>query len=544
MADITINDVNQEQAALAESFLVDWLKVNYPSMDLSEGRVLRDILIRPAALFYALNQTNIQTIKNSMSVEAILGNVEPVDDEVVELTVSNFKLTRTPGATSTGKIAIALSTLRTTSVPVGTTFTLGTLVFVTENSFVGVTTSDAVLDSTTQRLITQRTDGNYSFIIDVVANEAGAQYAVRRNTTFESVSPAIPSMITAYASEDFTTGQAEETNQALMARFQQAISPAVYSGRTHIASKLLAVNNSIRMLSIIGYGDPEMLRDRHNIFAVSHGGKADIYVRTRDYPQTILVNKTATLVDATTKTFQVTLGRDDAPGFYTVESVLPAAAPQDQGSLEVTSVTKGLDLSQVTNEFVPEIATLIEGAYSRYQTAVIRFVDPNNDGSGSLSYDVYVNHMPGLVDLQDNSINRDNRNPQADYLVRAPIPAYASVGMTIQYTTSEVPNADSIKQAVADAVNALNFSLGQLPASIIHDAVYTVLDKRYAVVVSPLDIYCRIHKPDGSVVAIRSPNGITAPNEPENCVTSRTMLFYLTPASVDIVLQRVQALPV
>jgi len=544
MADITINDVNQEQAALAEAFLVDWLKVNYPSMDLSEGRVLRDILIRPAALFYALNQTNIQTIKNSMSVEAILGNVEPVDDEVVDLTVSNFKLTRIPGATSTGKIAIVLSTLRTTSVPVGTTFTLGTLVFVTESSFVGVTTSDAVLDSTTQRLITQRTDGNYSFIIDVVASEAGAQYAVRRNTTFESVSPAIPSMITAYASEDFTTGQAEETNQALMARFQQAISPAVYSGRTHIASKLLAVNNSIRMLSIIGYGDPEMLRDRHNIFAVSHGGKADIYVRTRDYPQTILVNKTATLVDATTKTFQVTLGRDDAPGFYTVESVLPAAAPQDQGSLEVTSVTKGLDLSQVTNEFVPEIATLIEGAYSRYQTAVIRFVDPNNDGSGSLSYDVYVNHMPGLVDLQDNSINRDNRNPQADYLVRAPIPAYASVGMTIQYTTSEVPNADSIKQAVADAVNALNFSLGQLPASIIHDAVYTVLDKRYAVVVSPLDIYCRIHKPDGSVVAIRSPNGITAPNEPENCVTSLTMLFYLTPASVDIVLQRVQTLPV
>jgi hypothetical protein len=543
MADITIDSIDKDQASAAEAFLVDWLKVNYPSLDLSEGRVLRDILIRPAALFYALNQTNLQVMKNSMSVAAIEGNVEPVDDTIVDLTVSNFKLTRIPGVVSTGKIAIVLSTLRTTSVPVGTVFTLGELTFVTETSFVGVTTSDAVLDSTTQRLITQRTDGNYSFIIDVVASTAGSQYAIRRNTTFESVSPAIPSMITSYASEDFTTGQAEETNQELMARFQQAISPAVYSGRTHIASRMLAANENIRMLSIIGYGDAEMLRDRHNIFAVSHGGKADIYVRTRDYPQTILVNKTATLIDANTKTFQVTLGRDDAPGFYTVESVLPANAPQDQGTLEVTSVTKGLDLSQTTNEFVPEIATLIEGAYSRYQTAVIRFVDPTNDGS-NMSYDVYVNYMPGLADLQSDSINRDNRNPQADYLVRAPIPAYASVSMLIQYTTSELPNTDSIKQAVADAVNALTFSLGQLPASIIHDAVYTVLDKRYAVVVSPLDIYCRIHKPDGTIVAIRSPNGISAPSEPENCVTSRTTLFYLTPASVDITLQRVQTLPV
>ena len=544
MANITINDVDPDQAALAEAFLVDWLKVNYPSLDLSEGRVLRDILIRPAALFYALNQENLKVMTNSMSIAAIEGEVEPVDDAIVALTVSNFKLTRVQGAVATGQVVIVIPRLRTTSVPVNTTFTVGELTFVTANSFVGVTTPDAVLDSTSQRLITERTDGTYSFIIDVSATAEGAGYTLRRNTTFESVSPAIPNMIIAYAAEDFTTGRDAESNTDLIARFQQQISPAVYSGRTHISSELLAINANIRMLSIIGYGDEEMLRDRHNIFAVSHGGKADIYVRTREYPQTVAVLKPAVLVDADTHLFQIALGRDDAPGFYTVEAVLPEGAPQDQGSLEITEVVKGLDLTSTSGEFVPEINNITEGAYSRYQTAVIKFVDPTNDGTGSLSYNIWVNMMPDLVMLQNDSVNRANRNPQADYLVRAPIPAYASVSLKVQYTNSEAPDTDKIKQAVCDTVNALNFAIGQLPASIVFDAVYTVVDKRYAVVVSPIDIYCRIHTPDGRILSVRSPNGITVPNDPEYCVTSRTTLFFLTPANVDVVVEKVQTLPV
>jgi hypothetical protein len=249
-------------------------------------------------------------------------------------------------------------------------------------------------------------------------------------------------------------------------------------------------------------------------------------------------------VDADTHLFQITLGRDDAPGFYTVEAVLPEGATQDQGSLEVSEVIKGLDLTSTSGEFVPEITNITEGAYSRYQTAVIKFIDPDNDGTGSLSYNVWVNMMPDLVMLQDDSVNRANRNPQADYLVRAPIPAYAAVSLKVQYTNSEAPDTDKIKQAVCDAVNTMDFAIGQLPASIIFDAVYTVADKRYAVVVSPVDIYCRIHTPDGRILSVRSPNGITVPNEPEYCVTSRTTLFFLTPANVDVVVEKVQTLPV
>lgn len=544
MADITINDVDQDAASAAEDFLVDWLKVAYPALDTSEGRVLRDILVRPAALFYVLNQTNLQVMKNSMSTDAIQGGVTPVDSSIVDLTVSNFKLTRVAGAKATGQVVIVITNLRTTSVPANTAFVVGGLTFITTHAFVGVTTPDAVFSDINQRLITRRTDGNYSFIVDVEAAAEGSSYTLKRNTSFDSVTPSIVGMILAYAAEDFTTGRDAESDADLVARFEQEISPAVYSGRSHIVSRLQAADSNLRMTSIIGYGDEEMLRDRHNIFAVSHGGKADIYVRTRDYPQTISVLKTAVLVDASTRTYQVALGRDDAPGFYKVEAVLPENAPQDQGSLEITSVVKGLDLTSTSGEFVPAIANLTEGAFSRYQTAVIRFIDPNNDGTGDLNYNIWVDYMPDLVMLQDDSINRANRNPQADYLVRGAVPIYSSVSLKIQYTNSTAPDATAIKNAVCAAVNGMDFSIGQLPASIIHDAVYTVIDKRYAVVVSPLDISCILSKPDGTEVMMRSQNGVRVTNEPQNCVTSRTALFFMTQAGVDVSVEKVQTLPV
>ena len=549
MADLTIEDLDPAQVAQAEEVLIQFLKADYPSLDLSEGRVLRNLLIRPAATFHVLNQTNIATLQQSQSMLEIAANPALADPAYVDAVLSNYKIVRDVGTAASGLITIVIQNLLTTPVAQGTVFSASGLVFTTTRAYVGVTSSDAVLNDQ-QRLITQRTDGLYVFTLPVQADQVGSSYNVKKNTRF-TVSPTPAGMIDAYAAQDFTGGTDSQTNADLVAEFEQAISPQVFSGRTQIVSLVEGKFPYTKAMSIIGFGDEEMLRDRHNIFEISHGGKADLYVRSQALPEARTLPKTATLISVADKKWQVTLSRDDAPGFYTVDSVLPTDANQTQDSLLISSESRGIDLTPESGLFVPSVASVIEGAYSRYQTAIVQFIDPSLDYSlltelvSTRTYNITVLVMPNIKEMQYLASDRGYRNPQADYLVRAPIPAFTAVTLKVLYQTDgSLPDIAAIQRNVADRVNGINFSLGRLPASIIYDAVHDIISKSQALVVSPIDILCRIYKPSGQVVQIRSGNGIDVPDLPDDCVTSRTVIFYLSAENVDVEIEKVPTLPV
>jgi hypothetical protein len=268
-----------------------------------------------------------------------------------------------------------------------------------------------------------------------------------------------------------------------------------------------------------------------------------MYIRTRDCPQAISVQKTATLVDPVTHTYQITLLRDDAPGHYSVDKVLPADTNPDEGTLTITQTMRGLDLTSTDGAFVPDVDTVIEGAYSRYQTTILQFIDPDNTDS-TADYDVYVTYMPSVLAMQNRVNDRAFRNPQADYLVRAAVPALCSVELTVQYTSSTAPSATAIQQSVASVVNNMPFAIGQLPASLVHDAVCDVVGRLYAIVISPINMYCRILKPDGTVMAFANHNQLRIPSLPAEGVTPRTTAIFLAAEDVDVTLEKVNALPV
>lgn len=548
MTDVTIDQLSETSIQDAETYLVAFLQEQYPSMDLSNGRVLRDLLIRPAAIFHALNETNMDRLRQSMSILAIEADPTLADDDIVDGVFSNYRIERGAGTTSTGVVTIVISTLLTTSIPQGTIFTSNGLEFVTAQPYIGVTTADAVV-STSDRLITARNDGTYSFTVPVVAAAAGSEYELKLGTRF-SVSPSPANFIDASAAIDFSIGAAPETNAEMVKKFEAALSPKVLSGRTHIDSMVLDLVPGRKETSEIGLGDAEMIRDRHTIFKTSQGGKADIYARLQSLPQVIKVTKTATLISKDTNTWQLTLLRDDAPGFYAVQGILPEGAASDQNSFVISSEVRSLDLS-TDGTYVPFIANLTEGAYSRYQTSILQFVDTVTDvttlieNSSTQDYDVYVSYMPSIATVQDAFNVRATRNPQADYLVRAPIPAFLTVSLTIRYTNDDdVPNAAAIQQAVAARVNALNFSAGRLSASVIHDAAHSVLTGPNVNVVSPVDMRCTILRPDGTTVNLRSSNEIVIPDSPTACTTLRTTAFYLEESGVDVTVVKASTLPV
>lgn len=544
MADPTIDTLDPSEVEQAELFLVSWLHAEFPSMDLTEGRVLRNLLIRPAALFHVLNQTNMDNLRQSMSLKAITDNPALATDAIVDAVLSNFRVTRHVGTRATGTVTVATSLLRSSTVDQGTVFNAGGLTYTNLQTYVAVTEPSSVL-SDQQRLIVKRTDGTYAFTVPVTATADGSVYVLRKNTRL-TMSPSVAGFIDAFATEDFSGGSDTETNQQLIDRFPESLAQPVFSGRAQIAALLLGLRPAITAISTIGFGDAEMLRDRHNIFQISTGGKADMYTRTQILPEVIKLRKTATLIDLEKSTWQFSLLRDDAPGFYLVESVIPANSPVGTATFVVLSDVRGLDLTPETvDQFVPDIADINEGAYSRYQTSVVKFTDDTGDqtaftvNSTTRDYDVYVLYMPGVKNLQLASIDRENRNPQADYLIRAPIPAFTTISLTVAYKDgTDAPDASEIRQTVADRINALNFELGRLPSSTVFDAVHDVISKTDAYVIAPIDMMARIRYPDGSVVQLRSPNSLDIPDDASKDVTQRTTVFYLDKNDVDVQVQK------
>ncbi len=546
----TFEDLDPDAVAQHEAFLVQLMRDSYPSLDLSEGTVFRNLMLRPAALFHAINGLDIDLLRQSMSLDAIAKNPALSDPALVDAVLSNFQVTRDSGLKSVGQVLIIIENLVTTTIDADAVLTFNGLNYFPTKSFVGVTTAAVILDDS-QRLITKRVDGTYAFMIDVIAEATGSEYQVKQTARFTTETP-IPDLVDIVAVADFQEGRSPESNEELIDKLKLGIAPKVFSGRLQIEAMIRNTVLATQAVSIIGFGDTEMLRDKHNIFGISTGGKADIYVRTQSQPRVIRLIKSAVLIDAETKTWQMTINRDDAPGFYEIESVLPANADLETGSLEVVSDTRGIDVSADGTNLVPEIFATNEGVYSRFQTSVVRFIDPeltadadaeasSSSSAGVITRDYAVSLlvMPNLVALQNLASGRATTSPKGDYLVRAPIPIFTIVEILVKYANeADIPDIPTIQRAVAQKVQNLNFDLGRLPSSVVYDAVHSAMAPNSTLVVAPIELYGVLRKPSGEKVSMRSGRELVVPEIREESISSRTTLFFLPESSVSVKLEK------
>jgi hypothetical protein len=81
------------------------------------------------------------------------------------------------------------------------------------------------------------------------------------------------------------------------------------------------------------------------------------------------------------------------------------------------------------------------------------------------------------------------------------------------------------------AVAKIGFT-GRLSASTISSAVHQYLSA--AQTVSDLDIFGRIQRPDGKIIYLRNGAGIEIPNDPDNLVSPKTTVFYVSEDDIEI----------
>ncbi len=543
MAD-TIQQLDSQSIADAEDTLEAFLAFEFPSLDLSRGGVLHTLLLRPAAIYYVNNSDELDAVRDSMSLAKIAQDPSLADDDLVDELLSNLNLTRLTGSKATGQLALIMSEQDTPIVSTDVVFSVNDMEFSPTKRFIGVPSAGAVVDDST-RQVTQRADGNWEMVVDVQASDNGSDYEIQANTRLTSDDAISSNLLDIVAVSNFSGGSQPETTAELAARAQLGLSAKVLSGRTHIIAALQDRFSSIVDMTIVGMGDPEMQRSRHNIFAFNHGGKVDLYVRTRSIPDLASMVAEATLVDASEKIWQATFTRSQASGLYLFEAVvqenqtlytLEGSSPAS--SLEIYDDIRQMDLTE-QNSPVPYIGATVEGVYSSLQTVTVQFVDESTDtsglteGSSKRNYNFYYWQMPGLADIQDYVMGLDGGHPGADYLVKAPIPIFCAVSMTVVNDGVEDVDTDAVKTVVAQAVNGMSVGAGALSASRIIDAAHGALPTG-AYIQLPIGLTGMTRKPSGEEVTEMSDKILTTPYDPDQGVSEDTSAFYLPVDRIDI----------
>ena len=535
LSELTAADVLQKQ-----EFISQLVQEDNPNIDVKRG-VLHDLLFYYSAILSSATQENIDRLRKSGSLFEISKDASLADTDVVDRVMSNFLLTRREGTVASGTITVVVSALQSFTLPIGGIFEGSGKKFATTAAH-SIRTSTVNIQSDNDRALTPLGDGNYSFTVDVAALESGAASMLSKDTTVVPTT-VIPNLVRAYVTADFSGGLDTETNDELLLRIQEGLACKALSNRVNMMS-LLRNDPSVPGLvasSVIGYGDVEMKRDQHSILPVSFGGRADWYVKTQEQPTVQALTKTATLIStdsANRGTWQFSIARDDVPGFYDVKTIKPAADSTYVGTFNVTLDTRGFDDSATLGELTPDIETSKEGAYSRYQTAVLQFYDSETDttaltaGVTTQDYSVAIRVMPNVAAVQTLVGSRDSRNYAGDVLIKAAVPCFVSLAFTLQGKMGAIlPDPDTVRTALSRFVNNLGF-VGRLNASSLFDIIHNYLPDNVAC--SAIDILGQIRRPDGTIKPLRSSEAIIIPSEPDGMVTARTTAFILNPEDIAI----------
>lgn len=513
-----------------------YMQERHPEVELTRG-VFHDLVLYFNSVLNAAVQENIDRVLQSNSLLQISANPALADDALVDRVLSNYNLTRDVGKRAVGEVTIILNFNAATTIPATIIFDVDGIKFVPTMDFLALPVGSQA-NNDDERVMIAVGDGTYAVNILAEAVEVGAAGNVRKGVTF--VPDFVPNnMVSAFAAGDFVYGADPSSNADYIAKLPAGLAAKTIGGRLSYAA---AIRNEVAFanvphLSILGCGDVEQLRDQHSLFPISGGGKIDIYCQSHAYAQ-----EKAFLLEAVYigegvigTRWQLTLDRDLYPGFYEVTRIVKAANTEDTG-YEIVQDIRGLDLSDL--DFAPDIQNVVEGAYTRYQTAVIQFEDTDTVSTGltvnssRAYYLVSISGLPLIGPLQDFIGGRDNRSRAADVLIRAAVPCFTKISFSIRKEATALPlDLAAIKAAIVAEIQNVGFT-GQLHSSTISGVVHRFLTGRQAL--GAIDMFGRIRRPDGTTQYVEGSALLEIPDDPQRLVTGRTTAFLVSADDISI----------
>lgn len=542
-----LNNLSQDRIDESTLLLTELVRDRYPEFDLHPGSVIYNLLIRPQALLHALNLTNIDRLRQSNSLLTATQNPNLADADIIDALLSNYRIERRDGNPASGQILLILNRLAPVQISTSLLFSAAGIRFRATRAFNGVTSPDNVFSSS-DRVISPVGDGQYSLLIDVTAIDPGAAGNVSKGTELSPNGP-ILGLVSSVAAVDFDGGADEESNAELLERASTGVAVPNLGSRLTTRAAIAEAFPAVKDVAVVGAGQPEMRRDRHNAIGLSAGGKTDLYVRTRDTPQTISATKTATLVESSAidGTWRFDFDRDELPAFYSIRQIRRVDGSTGS-SLEIVQDLRRADLSPVPGLSLIPDATDNEAAFTRFQTAEVSFADPkavNNSVGDKLDFEITLLRMPEIREVHDWLAQDDRRHPGGDLLVRAAVPCMVAVSLVVLRHPDD-PEVDvaSLQSEIAKTINKLRFGDGRLDSSRIVAAAQPILPSKSRLRL-PVGLSGEVLLPSqGSAFIYAYPQSnyeLVIPNRPDVGVTSNTVFYSCRSSDVVIDVQTLTA---
>lgn len=531
-----LDELNEAKVEQMFQLFTQLMQERHPDVELTRG-VFHDLVVYFNSVLNATVQENIDRVLQSNSLLKIQTNPVLADPELVDQVLSNYNLVRDAGQKAIGQITVVTQLAVETVVSQNTILAAEGLRFQPLATYRGLPPGNTLVTDTDKTMI-EVGDGTYAFNIDVVAQEPGAAGNIKRGTAFQPT-PVPSNVDELFAAVDFVNGQDPLSNADYLARLPQALAAKTIAGRESFVAAIKARPefSSVAHLSVLGFGDPEQQRDQHSIFPVSGGGRVDIYVQPTAFAQEVELLLPAIYMGESAEgpVWQTTLDKDVVAAFYEISRV---AKPDDIFSTGFKVVADIRSVNLFEEEYVPDIVSVPESAYTKYQTAVIRFIDTETvtatlqAGQSRAVYAVTVRTAPFIAEIQNYLNQKDVRTRATDVLVKAAVPCFTTISFKIRKDANSVdPDLDAIKKALVAAIGQVGFS-GQLHASVISNVAHDFLSGRQAV--GEIDMFGRIRRPDGQIVFVRDNTILQIPYDPTRMVTGRTTAFLVSEKDINI----------
>lgn len=520
LKDLKPRDV-QRNLAIMKQMLLEV----HPQLEVNRGPI-HDLVLYYAAAYTTANQQDLADAMQSLNLKQLMQNPSEVSTEVADTLLSkNWNIQRRHGTPSEGTVTVLLERAHGMVLPASFTLTANGHKFVTKEAHTIRAAAGGSIMLPTDRAL-MRQGNHWAFTIPVTAVTVGASGNLRRGTQLQ-FNPSYHNIQQIYATQDFSGGADEESNADMLQRLDRSASSKVWSNRCTGEALICGVPALARAagVSIIGFGDPEMLRDRYSFWPGSIGGRVDVYVK----PQGGILMKDVTvqgqIIDGTPEgaRWEIAIPRDAAPGFFRVERVQKLGGAK----CRILEEVRGVDPTAIRQD----IHNSVDAAYSAYQTATLRVLEIGAERTSLSRFIVTLSYLPGIDEAQKLVSDRNTVSLACNVLVKAAVPCFTTIDIEIQCGRKRPTQIAEMQNAVAGMVNSTGF-VGRLSTAAVNTVVTPFLDG--SSVVRSVNMSGKIRYPNGTTKTLEPSGLLSIPQESKDLVSPRTVAFFQDPADVRV----------
>lgn len=486
----SLTEIPSEAVQVQQELLAQLIQEQHPELDIRRG-AFHDLILYLHGILAAKTSLELDRYKSAQSLLKITQDPSLADEGVADQVLSNYNLSRKSGTRASGTVRVEYTRDLNTLIPAGTAFTAGDTVYRTAESRIVYSSS-----SSASPRLEKLPNGNWGFTVQVLAESAGATEPVPAGTVLDV---SLEDAARASAVLDFTPGRDSETNLSMVSRLADGIATPCWGSRSQITALIHNHFPDITGVSVIGFGDEEMQRDRSSVFPLSLGGKADIYIKTAPVWKEVSVTATFTGINCGNARWVACIPETALPGCWRA-----VYASLEGNRYDVTSQT-----------------VLSGSEFGSDQQLIIHFETDNLIGNpASPEFTITLVGVQDLDACQKLFQNRELMPVTADARVLASFPAWVDVTLTL---SGESGRETEIRAAVTEVMNQTGFP-GRIPSSEILRVVLPLLSAEQSVLSIQLD--SEVWGPESTVYRSSTSQTLEPPHDPQNRVTARTTAFF------------------